>query len=201
MRGIVFIIDGGGGWQASIWGSLPWLPLGQRGTERKGKERQTGSCQGYGSREDNKSSGRVLPVLRRCVAAGGGPIAGTGWELARSSDLFIENEVSSLETGGRPVGMDRNAMAFPRQTERFLRSAECYQGRVQPELAQVTILSGLNLVYYLNSSLGFLAHLWLLSSWMKDTLTVCLFPVISSKQHSSWAAVYPPCVRIYCLSC
>lgn len=189
---MVFIIDGGGGWQASIWGSLPWLPLGHRGTERKGKERQTGSCQGYGSREDSKSSGRVLPVLRGCVAAGGGPIAGTGWEPAWSSDVLVESEVPWLETGGRPVGMNRNAVAFPRQTESFLKSGECYQGRVQPELVQVTILSGLNLVYYLNSSLGFLAHLWLLSSWMKDTLTVFIFTLISSKQHSSRAAVYPP---------
>lgn len=79
-EGYGFYLDGGGGWQAGIWGSLPWLPLGQKGTERKGKQRQTGSCQGYGSREDSKNSGRVLPVLRGCVAAGGGPIAGTGWE-------------------------------------------------------------------------------------------------------------------------
>lgn len=28
-----------GGLASRIWGSLPWLPLGQRGTERKGKER------------------------------------------------------------------------------------------------------------------------------------------------------------------
>lgn len=93
--------------------------------------------------------------------------------------------------------MDRNAMAFSRQTERFLRSAECYQGRVQPELAQGTILSGLNLVCYLNST-GVSSPLWLLNSWMKDTLTVFIVTIISSKQHRSWELSTLHAVRIYC---
>ena len=58
------------------------------------------NCQGYGSREDSKYGGNVLPVMRGYVAEGGGQVTGTAWELAWGSALlglleFTENWMPS----------------------------------------------------------------------------------------------------------
>lgn len=39
--------------------------------ERSTEKGQTGSCKGYGSREDRKNGGRVLSVIRGYMKAGG----------------------------------------------------------------------------------------------------------------------------------
>lgn len=47
-----------------IWGksALATLQDRERSREKNQGGGQTGNCQGYGSREDSKNSGRVLPV-------------------------------------------------------------------------------------------------------------------------------------------
>lgn len=66
-----------------IWGSLPWLPLGQREKQRERTGRGADAvARATGPEKIGKNGGRVLLVIRGSVEAEEGRLAGTAWEPA-----------------------------------------------------------------------------------------------------------------------
>lgn len=64
-------------WKPTLQGdcgtlSVPWVSK-----ERRQGEEQIGDYQNYGSREDSRNGGRVLPILSGFAEAGGGQL---GWD-------------------------------------------------------------------------------------------------------------------------
>lgn len=64
------------------------LPLWDRERTREKRWEEGANCQGYRSREDSKTGGRVLAVMKGFTPVGGDKLAGTAWEPARGSALL-----------------------------------------------------------------------------------------------------------------
>lgn len=63
-------------------------PLWDRERTREKRWEEGANCQGYRSREDSKTGGRVLAVMKGFAPVGGDRLAGTAWEPARGSALL-----------------------------------------------------------------------------------------------------------------